>query len=374
MATPLATPISKALKDQPLTEVVRAILAIADTLAALHAENVSHRDVKPSNLYQYMGRWVVGDLGLIDFPDKDSITETGERLGPMNFLAPEMLDDGKHAEGAQADVYSLAKTLWVLSTGQRVPPPGELRAGNTQTSIGAYVAHSGGPQLDVLIERATRYAPTARPTMDEIARELSAWLTPSSPSGTPDTARLLAALRARATTFHEVQESRQKESQKMFHLLQLVRTQMANIASAFAETGLSDRQIKYDDGLFLLTDAGVSQPAGGADSFNAQGLVIAASTRGPGYRVGLNCLISTSLRGDGTTLVRGGYVVEWGKSKPELIGYQEHVVASGSAIERNTLTTLIANLCQTLPAALTAFLGFIGRGEAPHPSLDIAAW
>src|SRR5688500_17261851 len=51
-AMPLATGIVDALGPAPsLDSVVSAVAVIADTLASLHAEDVSHRDLKPSNMY-----------------------------------------------------------------------------------------------------------------------------------------------------------------------------------------------------------------------------------------------------------------------------------------------------------------------------------
>jgi hypothetical protein len=38
------------------------------------------------------------------YPDKEAVTDTGERLGPYSYLAPEMLHDAKHADGRKADV------------------------------------------------------------------------------------------------------------------------------------------------------------------------------------------------------------------------------------------------------------------------------
>lgn len=123
-------PIAESLKDhlgdeRALEEVVSAIHEIAVTLAALAGESIGHRDIKPRNLYWHNGRAVVGDFGLADFPGKDSITVEGRKLGPQYYIAPEMLSDAARASPHPADVYSVAKTLWVLATGQNYPPPGE---------------------------------------------------------------------------------------------------------------------------------------------------------------------------------------------------------------------------------------------------------
>ena len=45
-------------------EVVGAVGAIAETLSRLQAEfDVAHRDIKPGNLYELDGSWLIGNLG-----------------------------------------------------------------------------------------------------------------------------------------------------------------------------------------------------------------------------------------------------------------------------------------------------------------------
>jgi serine/threonine protein kinase len=68
--------------------VVTALAGIASTLEALAAEGVAHRDIKPDNLFRLGDRWVIGDFGLVSYPEKDPRTEHGRRLGPIDFMAP----------------------------------------------------------------------------------------------------------------------------------------------------------------------------------------------------------------------------------------------------------------------------------------------
>jgi hypothetical protein len=46
---------------------------------------------------------------------------------------------------APADVWSLAKTLWVLACDQRWPPPGPHRRDEPATRLDAYVQHARTP-------------------------------------------------------------------------------------------------------------------------------------------------------------------------------------------------------------------------------------
>jgi hypothetical protein len=92
-----------------------------------------------------------------------------------------MLNNSATANGQPADVYSFAKTLWVLATGQRFPLPGEMKRSVPPLTISAYVQDSRAPLLDSVIEAATSFDSAKRPTMDVVARELRTWLRPPIP-------------------------------------------------------------------------------------------------------------------------------------------------------------------------------------------------
>ena len=84
-----------------------------------------------------------------------------------------MLSNPTIAEGGPVDVYSLAKTLWVLATGQRFPFPGEQRFDVSQLGVRSFQGESTKTIiLDRLIERATRHDPSTRPSMTEFEEEL----------------------------------------------------------------------------------------------------------------------------------------------------------------------------------------------------------
>lgn len=78
---PIAEPVRAALGESPsVEEVVRAMSEFAEALALLHAHGLSHRDVKPENSYSFEGRWVVGDLGLVDAPHVEPLTAGAKAL------------------------------------------------------------------------------------------------------------------------------------------------------------------------------------------------------------------------------------------------------------------------------------------------------
>ena len=179
MSMPIAQPVRQALSGRTLEEVVAAVASFSRTLADIAAQHgIAHRDVKPGNLYRHDEAWAVGDLGLVDIPGAEALTDPDRIVGPANFVAYEMMVLADTADPYLADVYSMAKTLWVLSTDQLWPPPGHQAIQATALAIGAFRSHSRTEALDAIIDRCTR-APEQRPGMSALADELDAWL--SSP-------------------------------------------------------------------------------------------------------------------------------------------------------------------------------------------------
>lgn len=176
LAMPVARPVTEAIEGAALEIIVSAVRAFAATLARLGAEHgVAHRDIKPGNLYELDGAWLVGDFGLVALPDVEELTRTGRPLGPAHFLAYEMLTDPANADPQPADVFSLAKTLWVLACAQNYPPQGHQPSTRRGLLIADFVVHPHAAVLDRLVDRMTRVRPDERPTMQEVAEELARW-------------------------------------------------------------------------------------------------------------------------------------------------------------------------------------------------------
>jgi hypothetical protein len=91
----------------PAQRCVELGLALASALAHLHKQGLIHRDIKPSNIIFVQGAPKLADIGLV--------TEVGDSrsiVGTEGYLPPE-------GPGTpQADIFSLGKVLYEISTGQ----------------------------------------------------------------------------------------------------------------------------------------------------------------------------------------------------------------------------------------------------------------
>ncbi len=99
---------------QYFRSVARIGLQAADALAYAHRQGVHHRDIKPSNLLlDQQGTVWITDFGLAKAEGSDELTQTGDIVGTVRFMAPERFD-GQSLP--QSDVYSLGLTLYEMLT------------------------------------------------------------------------------------------------------------------------------------------------------------------------------------------------------------------------------------------------------------------
>jgi serine/threonine-protein kinase len=167
-------------KDIPFGEVERVIVQIGDALDAMHQKGILHRDVKPANILldRVRDRAVLVDVGIA----KRRGTPT-DPAGTPGFTAPESFTGG--VEGAQADVYGLAATAYMLLTSE-MPFRGQTtedilaaqRAGRPEaasslrpqlsTEIDEVFAHSLDPQPTRRAQSAGHFARALAAALDKI--------------------------------------------------------------------------------------------------------------------------------------------------------------------------------------------------------------
>lgn len=113
----------------PLDRVINFATQLAEALAAAHAENVVHRDLKPQNiLVDANDQIYVSDFGLAKSFAEGAVgmTQTGAFLGTPRYMSPEQVE-GKPTDG-RSDLYAYGLILYEMATGD-VPFTGDSTLG-----------------------------------------------------------------------------------------------------------------------------------------------------------------------------------------------------------------------------------------------------
>lgn len=118
-------PLSKVFEDHrpmPLGALVQMLIWVLGALDAAHALGITHRDLKPDNIFvTSLGRVKLLDFGIAKLkPDQGGVsdaTRTGALLGTPFYMSPEQAR-GAHLDH-RSDLYSLGVILFEGLTGQR---------------------------------------------------------------------------------------------------------------------------------------------------------------------------------------------------------------------------------------------------------------
>lgn len=157
-----------------LEKKIDAILQVAETLSELHKRKIYHRDIKPANILYYDGRFSLADFGLVDYPNKKEISLRNEEIGAKWTMAPEMRRESSNADAANADVYSLAKTLWIYLTGNNKGFDGQYST-ESIIHLKKFYPKSYTSPIDNLLLYSTDNDPAKRPSIDKFILGLREW-------------------------------------------------------------------------------------------------------------------------------------------------------------------------------------------------------
>ncbi len=144
-------------KLEPL-RVMEIADELLDALAAAHAQNILHRDLKPDNmLIANDGSLRVLDFGIARMethgPDA-RLTVAGRAMGTPGFMAPEQAKGDWSDVDARTDLWAVGATLFNLLTGRLV--------------------HGGYTQQALLVAALTQPAPSLREVAPEIPSRIAA--------------------------------------------------------------------------------------------------------------------------------------------------------------------------------------------------------
>ncbi len=95
-----------------IRNIARVIANAANAVDYAHRQGILHRDIKPANLIlDRDGTIWVADFGLARHADFEGVTQTGEIVGTLRYMAPEQL---RGEADVRTDIYALGLTLYEL--------------------------------------------------------------------------------------------------------------------------------------------------------------------------------------------------------------------------------------------------------------------
>lgn len=178
---PVAKQVIEYIKENELKirDIILQSILLCQTLIELHRQGIAHRDIKPSNIYFYDERFYFGDFGLADMSDStNDFTKSDKGLGAIFTIAPEMKRNPKCADSKKADVFSFAKTIWMLLTNNEKGFDGVYNYLDPNHSLRYMEKYRNTHlvELEELLTSATDNNPDNRPTIEEFKEKLSCWV------------------------------------------------------------------------------------------------------------------------------------------------------------------------------------------------------
>jgi eukaryotic-like serine/threonine-protein kinase len=159
-----------ALSDREIGEIGADL---CEALDHAHTRGVVHRDVKPQNVLvgeDGEPRAKLMDFGVARLADAAALTAPGDVVGTLAYMSPEQAEG--RAAGPEADVYSLALTLYECWSGdnpnRRATPAATARAIGSRSRSLRRLRRDLPRELSEAIDAALSRRPSRRPELEEL--------------------------------------------------------------------------------------------------------------------------------------------------------------------------------------------------------------
>jgi len=163
-----------ALSDREIAEIGADL---CEALDHAHSRGVVHRDIKPQNVLvapEGEFRAKLMDFGIARLADGAALTAPGDVVGTIAYMSPEQAEG--HTAGPEADVYSLALTLYECWSGEnpnrRATPAATARAIGARPRPLRRLRPDLPRELSAAIDAALQPRPSRRPALDELGRAI----------------------------------------------------------------------------------------------------------------------------------------------------------------------------------------------------------
>ncbi len=161
--------LASKLKSGPLSlrESLHVVACCVSGLEYLHGQACIHRDVKPANILRFGERFVLGDLGIVQwsgmneaFTSAGTITRASVQLGSWYYMAPEQRR-APHEVNTLSDVYALGISWYEMLTGRTLDP--------AEVAAQAFANPIEDSTASDMIRKMIRFSPEDRPRANELA-------------------------------------------------------------------------------------------------------------------------------------------------------------------------------------------------------------